>query len=112
MFTIVYGWLREGGGEENLPLCVTRTQQERDLLLLFEFVTRLLLCPGCRYASSFDVWKLPPSTGTCEGSSQAGRTATPGLLLTMRANVRLVSMNIDVEDRLVHRTEGGKMAAL
>ncbi len=31
----------------------------------------------------------------------------------MRADVRLVSMNIDVEDSLFHRrTEGGKMAAL
>lgn len=41
------------------------------------------------------------------------QTATPGLLLMMRADVRLVSMNIDVEDSLFHRrTEGGKMAAL
>lgn len=44
--------------------------------------------------------------------SQTGETATLWLLLMMRANVRLVSMNIDVEDRLFHRTEGGKMAAL
>lgn len=41
------------------------------------------------------------------------QTATPRLLLMMRADVRLVSMNIDVEDSLFHRrTERGKMAAL
>lgn len=56
---------------------------------------------------------LPYTRATYKCASQAGKTATPGLLLMMRADVRLVSMNIDVEDSLFHRrTEGGKMAAL
>lgn len=51
---------------------------------------------------------------SCIWVSFSGRqTATPRLLLMMRADVRLVSMNIDVEDSLFHRrTERGKMAAL
>lgn len=51
---------------------------------------------------------------SCICVSFSGRqTATPRLLLMMRADVRLVSMNIDVEDSLFHRrTERGKMAAL
>lgn len=56
---------------------------------------------------------LTYTRATYKCASQAGKTATPGLLLMMRADVRLVSMNIDVEDSLFHRrTEGGKMAAL
>lgn len=51
---------------------------------------------------------------SCICVSFSGRqTATPRLLLMMRADVRPVSMNIDVEDSLFHRrTERGKMAAL
>lgn len=119
VFTIVCNWGKkkkeEGakGGEGNLCLCAGKTQQESDLVIIWV----------CRHRRTF----LPPSDSGATSSPEPSfakrrshirpfsdrQTATPGLLLMMRADVRAGSMNIDVEDSLFHRrTERGKMAAL
>lgn len=101
------------GGEGNLCLCAGKTQQESDLVIIWV----------CQHRRTF----LPPSDSGATSSPEPSfakrrshirafsdrQTATPGLLLMMRADVRAGSMNIDVEDSLFHRrTERGKMAAL
>lgn len=95
---------------ERKPASLCR-KRERELVFI---------CAGQKKQDIFPLHQLQGASSLllrgrgCICVSFSGRqTATPRLLLMMRADVRLVSMNIDVEDSLFHRrTERGKMAAL
>lgn len=97
------------GGKENLPLCAGNGKESSCLSELARKSKIFFPQHQFQRASS-----LVLRDHSCIWVSFSGRqTATPRLLLMMRADVRLVSMNIDVEDSLFHRrTERGKMAAL
>lgn len=116
LFTIVCGWRkkkkkkRREHWRERKPASLCR-KRERELVFI---------CAGQKKQDIFPPHQLQGASSLvlrghgCICVSFSGRqTATPRLLLMMRADVRLVSMNIDVEDSLFHRrTERGKMAAL
>lgn len=97
------------GGKENLPLCAGNWKEN---LCLSEFAreSKIFFPPRQLLGASSLVLR---DCSFIWVSFSGRQTATPRLLLMMRADVRLVSMNIDVEDSLFHRrTERGKMAAL
>lgn len=115
LFTIVCGWRKkkkkEEGAVEGKKTCLfVQETGKRTCVYLslpekarFFFPPRQLLGASSLLHDCSFIWV----------SFSGRQTATPRLLLMMRADVRLVSMNIDVEDSLFHRrTERGKMAAL
>lgn len=103
---------KEEGAEEGKKTClfVWERLSRKVILWLFEFASKARLFPRPTGTSRRLCAVHHSHIWVCFSGQL---TATPGLLLMMRADVRLVSMNIDVEDSLFHRrTEGGKMAAL